>query len=53
MQQTYDVTLSRVTLTMRWARGLIEESRQLCKEAEDKVASSRQAIAASSGRRGP
>jgi len=44
MQQTDDEALSRMTLTMRWARELIDESRALCHEAQEKVASSRQAI---------
>ena len=44
MQQACDQLLSRVTLTMRLARELMDESRQLCREAEHKVASARQAI---------
>jgi hypothetical protein len=44
MQQPSDEVLSRVTSTLSWSRQLIEESRELCKQAEHKVASARQAI---------
>ena len=53
MQQPSDEVLSRVTFTLSWSRQLIAESRELCKQAEHKVASARQAIQESRRNREP
>lgn len=44
MQQSCDETLSRATMTICSSRELIEGSRKLCKDAQRKLASSRQTI---------